>query len=382
MEGHPGWKLPPSLSLTEFLGKGTSGEVWAAIDTIMGTSVAVKRVNGIYESVRRLREICILRTLRHPSIVGLHKIIAPADCNHVYVVTERVDTDLNKLIRSDLYLVTEQIQFILYQAACGLRYIHSASIIHRDLKPANILVNTDCSAKICDFGLARSIKREQEKVRQLEERAAVEYNERIRSRMTSHVVTRWYRAPELILMEKKYDASVDVWSLGCVFAELLQTRRECRASSSDRVPLFPGGSCFPLSPDPRIVRVGPGRSADDQLNIIFDLIGTPNSEDLSFISDPEALKYVQSFPERRPRSLEQTLPGCSAEEHQLLLRMLTFNPLRRATLDEVLASPYFDSHRNSVLEQLALAPATMPFDSLEAASHDELREVLRNQLRT
>jgi mitogen-activated protein kinase 1/3 len=230
-------------------------------------------------------------------------------------------------------LVTDQIRYIFYQIACGLRYTHSASIIHRDLKPTYLYV--DCSVKLCAFGLARSVRREQEKVRRLVERALTDA--RVQSRMTSHAVTRWYRAPELILMQRKYDSAVDVWSLGCVFAELLQTRRECRGSAAERVPLIFGGSCFPLSPDPRTVRSGVGSSAQDQLNLTFDLIG-PTAEDLSFITDPEALQYVRSFPKRPSRSLEQVLPGCLPEELELLSRVLTFSPLRRASLEEVLAS--------------------------------------------
>lgn len=381
MEHYPRWKLPPSLTLTEFLGKGTSGEVWAAIDRLLGLNVAVKRVNGIYDSVRRLREICILRTMKHPSIVAFHKLIAPNDTNHVFLITERVDTDLNRLIRSDNYLVTEQIRFILYQAACGLRYIHSANILHRDLKPANILINTDCSAKICDFGLARSIKREQEKFKKIEQLPSVQLTEKVMSRMTSHVVTRWYRAPELILMEKKYGPAIDVWSLGCVFAELLQTRRTCRTYSYERVPLLPGGSCFPLSPDPRVIMAGFVRSAEDQLNVIFDLIGTPSLSDLAFITERETINYVLSFPPRPPRDLESILPGCLQEELRLLERMITFNPQNRASLDELISSPYFDSVRNPLLEQLSQAPISMPFDSVGESSRDILREMLKNHLK-
>lgn len=127
----------------------------------------------------------------------------------------------------------------MYQAVCGVRYLHSANILHRDLKPANMLINADCSLKICDFGLSRSyrllnITDSQEfpdipeedvktvevggvQVRRLRSGARRHSNRK----MTKHVVTRWYRAPEIILMEQDYDKSLDVWSLGCIFAELL-----------------------------------------------------------------------------------------------------------------------------------------------------------------
>lgn len=128
----------------------------------------------------------------------------------------------------------------------GLKYIHSAGVLHRDLKPANVLINQDCSVKICDFGLARAVEgmndkegadkhaptdaddilaglpksNKLKKTKKLKRKGKVN-EKKITRDLTSHVVTRWYRAPELILIEKNYDAKIDVWSLGCIYAELL-----------------------------------------------------------------------------------------------------------------------------------------------------------------
>jgi p38 MAP kinase len=124
----------------------------------------------------------------------------------IYFVTELLGTDLHRLLTSRP-LEKQFIQYFLYQILRGLKYVHSAGVVHRDLKPSNILVNENCDLKICDFGLAR-IQDPQ---------------------MTGYVSTRYYRAPEIMLTWQKYDVAVDIWSTGCIFAEMLEGR-----------PLFPG----------------------------------------------------------------------------------------------------------------------------------------------
>ena len=108
-------------------------------------------------------------------------------------------------------------------------------------------------------------------------------------------MTRWYRAPELILLEKDYGEAIDVWAVGCIFAELLSMIQENAASPTDRRPLFPGGSCFPLSPDnsnSQKTTNGFPQTVNDQLAVIFNVIGSPNEEDISFLTDQKALQYV------------------------------------------------------------------------------------------
>ena len=115
--------------------------------------------------------------------------------------------------------------------------------------------------------------------------------------LTGHVVTRWYRAPELILLEKEYGPAIDVWSVGCIFAELLGMMKESAPTYLDRKPLFPGKSCFPLSPDRAAAEEKHGFpvSKNDQLSIIFDVIGTPAEDDISFVTDNKAQEYLQTF---------------------------------------------------------------------------------------
>ena len=185
-----------------------------------------------------------------PQIIAIKDIMVPpnvASFNDVYIVYELMDTDLHQIIRSSRPLSDDHIQYFVYQLLRGLKYIHSANVLHRDLKPSNLLLNANCDLKICDFGLARTGGGE-------------------RGEYTEYVVTRWYRAPELLLTCSEYTAAIDVWSVGCILAELL-----------GRKPLFPG------------------KDYVNQLHLITKLLGTPSEEDLevtffifSFLSAPAA----------------------------------------------------------------------------------------------
>jgi len=165
----------------------------------------------------------------------------------MYILYELMDTDLHQIIRSSQPLSDEHGQFFIYQLLRGLKYIHSANVLHRDLKPSNILLNANCDLRICDFGLARTSSEK-------------EY-------MTEYVVTRWYRAPELLLSCAEYTAAIDIWSCGCIFAELL-----------GRKPLFPG------------------RDYVHQLNLITRVLGTPSDEDLAFVDSEKAKGYLKAMP--------------------------------------------------------------------------------------
>ncbi len=131
-------------------------------------------------------------------------------------MTELMETDLATIIKSDQPISDEHIQFFLYQILRGLKYLHSCGILHRDLKPRNLLVNSNCDLKICDFGLARPV---------------IPSLITLSTQLTDYIVTRWYRAPEVILSQKQYSGAVDVWSCGCILAELLQRKVLLPASS-------------------------------------------------------------------------------------------------------------------------------------------------------
>nr|GMD83549.1 mitogen-activated protein kinase 15 isoform X1 [Ipomoea batatas] len=174
--------------IEEVIGKGSYGVVCSAYDTRLGEKVAIKKINDIFEHVsdatRILREIKLLRLLRHPDIVEIKHILLPPsrrEFKDIYVVFELMESDLHQVIKANDDLTPEHYQFFLYQLLRGLKYIHTANVFHRDLKPKNILANADCKLKICDFGLAR-----------------VAFNDTPTAIFwTDYVATRWYRAPEL-----------------------------------------------------------------------------------------------------------------------------------------------------------------------------------------
>ncbi len=246
---------------------------------------------------RILREISLMRLLRHPFLVELIEIIypyKPQTFTTLYIVMDYAESDLKKIIKSSINLEMLHIKTIIYNLLCAIKFLHDSNVLHRDLKPANVLLNEDCTIKLCDYGLARSttgipsaeiIIRKQHKDRSSSEEdfdspvalksvglkdiqkppttdSKEESKEDLRNRLvktkdarrnmkrelTGHVVTRWYRAPEIILLEKDYGPGIDIWAVGCIFAELLGMMKENAPTFMDRQPLFPGKSCFPLSP--------------------------------------------------------------------------------------------------------------------------------------
>lgn len=246
----------------------------------------------------------------------------------------------------------QHVKFILYQTLCGLNYLHGANIVHRDLKPSNLLVTEKCEIRICDFGLSREIQtklpRTRSEAASAGEGAAA--GGPLPSVLTKHVVTRWYRAPELMLLASKYDAGVDVWSMGCIFAELLQTLEPV---SEDAVPpsrtLFAGESCYPLSTTSDENDVDAELFTEElssethQLNKIFEQIGTPTEEDLEAI-ESRVLKgiltdWVGKYP-KPPKSLRVKYSSAAEAAIQLAEAMLRFTPANRIDLTAALSSEY------------------------------------------
>jgi serine/threonine protein kinase len=240
------FNLPKRYDIIEVLGSGAYGTVVSAWDTKKGKEqkIAIKKIERTFEhhlyAKRTLREIKILRLLQHDNIINIKTIIKPKsldDFNEIYVVFDLMETDLGTIIKSDQDLSLDHIRFFMYQILRGMKYVHSAGILHRDLKPRNLLVNSNCDLKICDFGLSRA------DIPELYEAGA----------MTDYVSTRWYRAPELLLGSEDYTMSVDMWAIGCIFAELL-TRR----------PFLPGSD------------------SENQLKLIINMIGVPDKETIKY----------------------------------------------------------------------------------------------------
>ncbi len=285
--------------LVKLIGKGAYGAVYLAEDAT-GSRVAVKYIvnafTGATDARRIFREIKVMQHFQHPNIVELKGIILPRDTENftgMYIVSELMETDLHRVIHSRQDLTSDHISYFIYQLLCALKHLHAASVLHRDLKPSNLLVNSDCSLKICDFGLAR------------------ETDVTLSVALTEYVVTRWYRAPEVLLSGGQYTAAIDVWSVGCILGELLMRR-----------PLFPGENYL------------------HQLQLIMQTLGSPSLDDLHFVQTEAARQFILRQPYHRGVPFAQLMPHVRGPCLDLLHRMLLFDPHKRITIDEALDHPF------------------------------------------
>lgn len=300
------WKLVREM------GSGAYGVVVSAVDEISGETVAIKLVTRIFEKVqlakRALREVALLRHFSsHENITGLIDVDAVSpDFQEIYIFMEPMEADLHQIIKSGQHLSNEHVQYFLYQILRGMKYVHSAAVIHRDLKPGNLLVNSDCELKICDFGLSRG--------------SGSAPDEQV-GHLTEYVATRWYRAPEIMLAFRGYTRAIDVWSIGCIFAELMLGR-----------PLFKG------------------KDYVDQLNKILDVLGTPGEDVINRIGSDKAQLYIRSLPVKKAVPLWKLLPNADAQALDLLQKMLSFDPSARISVPDALAHPWLASYHEETDE--------------------------------
>jgi len=410
------WEVGAGYEIVKQIGSGSYGYVVEAIQKSTGKKVAIKRLNKIFDDTidckRILREVTLLRKLKYANLVNIIEILEPTDLKNfdtIYVVMEYAQSDLKKLLKSPIHLEMIHIQTLIYNILLGLKYIHTADVLHRDLKPANVLINEDCSVKICDFGLARSIegiegahykkeqpdeddlpmqKSEPKPVKQgnpklIKSSGGLIKTTNMKRELTGHVVTRWYRAPELILLEKDYTAAIDVWSVGCIFGELLGMIKENAPTFLDRSPLFPGTSCFPLSPDRsnNIKRGGFPHSSQDQLSIIFSILGTPTEEDFDFVTDAKAIEYLKSFPPKKKVEFQDLYPAATTEGLELLRKCLQFNPRKRITIDEAINHPFLGKVRDRTKETVSGGPIILDFEKEGDMTVERLRELFIEEIK-
>nr|KAJ3422059.1 Mitogen-activated protein kinase [Polyrhizophydium stewartii] len=246
-----------------------------------------------------------------------------------------MEADLHQIIRSEQPLTDAHYQYFIYQICRGLKYIHSANVLHRDLKPGNLLVNADCELKICDFGLARGFSDEPDANGGF---------------MTEYVATRWYRAPEIMLSFKSYTKAIDMWSVGCIFAELLGGK-----------PLFKG------------------RDYVDQLNQILSICGTPDDETLSRIGSDRAQMYIRSLPRMPKIPFVHLYPNASAYALDMLEGLLKFDPAARMTVEEALAHRYLEAYHDSDDEPVHEHLFDFSFESVETM--DDMRKMIAQEIR-
>ncbi|ELU06525.1 hypothetical protein CAPTEDRAFT_148267 [Capitella teleta] len=280
----------------EKIGEGTYGVVYKGRNKKTNRTVALKKIRleseeeGVPSTA--IREISLLRELQHPNIVCLEDVLMQE--KKLYLVFEFLSMDLKKYmdsIPSDQTMTPMLVKSYTYQILQGICFCHGTRVLHRDLKPQNLLIDSNGVIKLADFGLARAFG--------------------VPIRVYTHeVVTLWYRAPEVLLGSQRYSTPVDIWSIGCIFAEMVKKR-----------PLFHGDSEI------------------DQLFRIFRTLTTPTEETWPGVTSlPD---YKPTFPNWKTNTLAQSVKTLNADGLDLLQKTLTYDTTTRISAKEALNHPYF-----------------------------------------
>lgn len=321
--------FPSYLKPLKQLGRGAYGVVHLCQDARDGTEVAVKHIKGAARHGKSiLREVRLLARLRHENL--LHLIDFPAvsgpDFEDVFFVLPYLASDLHKVIQSKQDLSNKHVQVIITQILRALSYLHSSGVAHRDLKPANILLTKECRLKVCDFGLARG------DMPTLDPGDAdSDVEEQCCGVLTEYVVTRWYRAPEVMLLPKHYNQAVDLWSTGCIVGEICGRR-----------PLFPG------------------KNHVDMIARVASVLGTPSDDDLNWLpKKSDAYRFVRKVcPRSAGIRYSDLYPSATSGCLDLMRGLLCWDPAQRLTADEAQEHEYLRSY----LPKDGLAEGPEPFD--------------------
>jgi cyclin-dependent kinase len=284
----------------EKIGAGMYGTVYKAKDNATGEILALKRIrlvededNDMKQGIpsTTIREISLLKELKHKNIVRLYDVVNSED-RTLTLVFEYMDQDLKKYLDcNEGGLDPIIIKYFLYQLLDGITHCHFHRVLHRDLKPPNLLINIKGELKIADFGLARALGISQ-------------------NSYTHEVVTLWYRAPDVLLGSRNYSTSVDIWSIGCIFAEMVR-----------------GKTLFP------------GKTEGHQLDTIFSLLGTPT---VAYTGSHELPEWKNDTVYPAPVSFATLVPGLETAGLDLMQLMLSYDPARRISAAEARYHPYFD----------------------------------------
>ncbi|OQR93763.1 mitogen-activated protein kinase [Achlya hypogyna] len=332
--------IPKRYNLIKVCGRGAYGIVIAATNNDTGGSVAIKKVIDCiwhpHQLKQILREVRLMRHLCHENILSLMDLIPPPsyqDFRDVYMTVDLMEMDLHRIIYSKEVLSDDHIRYFVYQMLAGLEHMHACGVLHRDLKPSNLLINSDCQLKICDMGLARP--------KDVDDLG-----------MTEYVVTRWYRAPELLL-GSTYDEGVDVWAAGCIMAEML-----------GRKPLFPG------------------RSYVHQLQLIMNVLGVP--EEHSFKENPQAQKFkgrqlLSKTPSMQGIDVSVLFPNANPEALDLLWKLLVFDASKRLTVQEALRHPYLAQYYDASRDEARNVEKFQSFD-FEDLGETDLKELMFREI--
>ncbi|KLT45679.1 putative mitogen-activated protein kinase CPK1 [Cutaneotrichosporon oleaginosum] len=331
--------------IVDVIGEGAYGVVVSAIHRPSNTRVAIKKIAPFDHSMFALRTLRELKLLKYfaeegvsENIITILDIIPPPSFEHfkeVYLVQELLETDLHRVIRTQ-DLSDDHCQYFIYQTCRALKALHSAEIIHRDLKPSNLLLNANCDLKVCDFGLARSTQ--------------TAFPNKEQGFMTEYVATRWYRAPEVMLSFRMYTKSIDVWSIGCILAEMLSGK-----------PIFPG------------------KDYHHQLSLILDVLGTPTIDEFYAITSRRSKEYIRTMSFRKKRAFETLYPKANPLAIDFLTKTLTFDPRKRYTVEQCLEHPYLDAYHDPEDEPTA-KPLDQHFFDFDLYKDEISREQLRRML--
>ncbi|KAH7830909.1 putative cyclin dependent kinase C [Monocercomonoides exilis] len=353
-----GKEIVPGYIVKHLVGQGTYGAVYEAIDKSTGEIVALKKSKITNDKegfpLIALREIKLLKRLKNPSIVELKKVIAEKDV--FYYVMEYLPHDLAGLLETEgSHLPLPVIKCYMKQLLYGMHLLHRNHIVHRDIKPANLLINQKGELKLADFGFAREFDKKKDNV------------------FTPKIITLWYRPPELLLGSQTYDTAIDMWGIGCILAEFLNSGRN----------------------------VMPGNREYEQLNMIWKLCGTPDTEDWpgvvdlpyykgTKVSDRKELESYNIRPREkarekdasdqgdeeeemlicmkpsvfRPRMIRQKFQHCDSQAVDLVDKLLQLNPAKRLKAHEALLHPFFWS------DPLPCNPEDVPPYSVDCHSLD------------
>ncbi len=357
----PSINTPPSRKITfnissdykveKIIGEGSYGIVISATNKVTGQKVAIKKISPFdrtLTTIRTLREIKLLKHFNnHENIINILDIQKPKNYENfkdVYIIQELMMTDLNKLIQYRK-LTEEHLEYFTYQILKGLKALHSVNVIHRDLKPSNILINENCDLKICDFGLAREGNNDDNNSDESTSNIGF---------LTEYVATRWYRAPEIMLNVSQYTCAIDIWSVGCILAEMLT-----------------GEALFP------------GTDYQDQLIRIMDILGTPTGHDFESIKNGRAKAFINSLPFCSKKPLGMIFRGGNPKAIDLVGRMLAFDPAKRIAVDEALQHPYLEQYyeEGDLREQAPLEEGVFSIDKLKnSVSSEELKGMLYREI--